>query len=285
MLKFYMPFYYLIYSRLKSKIDFISWIIIFIIPPFILTYTYVDINFGSFILLFLLSQIIFNTLYEIGYIENDIATTKSEEKPTLRLDEKSYAYIQKNYNKIITFRYLTVFISIALLYVINSYFELKLNILPFLLLLVLNRVFFYWHNHVRSRWNLLTFSMLAITKYIFPFILFVESDKLLFLILLSIVLFPLLRVIEHSTHKRYDFTQYAQFIGNHDKFRVAYYSFFILLGVALYFFSIYSKEDFVVAMALLLYFFFYRVASYLLLHKGLYKRDEIKNKDLYVKDI
>jgi len=68
--KFYFPFYYLFYSRLKTKIDQISWFIIFIIPPFLIAYVYSEINLLSYIVLFLLFQIIFNILYKVVTTKN-----------------------------------------------------------------------------------------------------------------------------------------------------------------------------------------------------------------------
>ncbi len=282
MLKFYLPFYYLFFSRLKTKIDLISWMIIFIIPQFFITYMYTDFSLGAFVLLFLLSQIIFNTLYEIGYIENDISTVENEKIPTLRLDEESNNYIKTNYSKIIYFRYFTVLVLMGLLYEVNSYFGLELNMIDFIVLLVLNRIFFFFHNSIRNRWNLVTFSVLAVTKYIFPVVLFVDIESMIYPIILSIIVFPVLRIIEHSSHKRYAFVKYAKAIGNHDRFRIFYYFFFLTLFICLYFFSILLQNDFIVAIIILIYFLLYRVASYLLLKKGLYKRDDLKNKDLYV---
>lgn len=285
MFKFYLPFYYLFYSRLKTKIDMISWAIIWIVPQFFIVYNFTDINLGILILVFLLSQTIFNTLYEIGYIENDISTTKNEKKPTLRLDTKSSNYIANNYFKIIYFRYFLVTSLLGLLFLLNNYFKLSLNIEYFIALLVVTRLFFYWHNSVRSRINLLTFSMLAVTKYLFPIILLIKEEELLFVSLVSITFFAILRIIEHSTHKRYNLFAYAKFIGNHDRFRIFYYLFFLLFFTTLYFLNILLFSDFKLIAILLVYFLLYRVFSYLLLEKGLYVRDEIKNKDLYMKDV
>ena len=285
MFKFYLPFYYLFYSRLKTTIDMISWIIIFIIPQFFITYMYADLNLGAFVLLFLLSQIIFNTLYEVGYIENDISTTENEKEPTLRLDEESTTYIKNNYSKIIYFRYFIVLFSIALLYWVNSYFQVGLNITAFVVLLMVNRIFFFFHNSIRNRWNLVTFSVLAVSKYIFPIVLFACIEDMIYPIILSIMIFPVLRIIEHSTHRRYTFEIYAKVVGNHDKFRVYYYSCLVVMCIILYSISMFSKFDFIISIILLIYFLVYRVSSYMMLRKGLYRRDTLKNKDLYSEHI
>ena len=177
-----------------------------------------------------------------------------------------------------------VLLFAGLLILVDHHFGFDLNIKAFLILLIVNRLFFYLHNSVRSKFNLLTFSVLAITKYIFPVVLFVNSDKLLYLCLLSIAAFPLLRIIEHSTHKRYAFAHYAKFIGNHDRFRILYYFVFSLLFVFLYLSSFLTKYDFAIAISVMVYFLLFRIFSYLLLRKGFYKRDELKNKDLYIKE-
>ena len=281
MSKFYFPFYYLFYSRLKTKIDLISWIIIFIVPQFLISFYYTELNFGSFILLFILSQIIFNTLYEIGYLENDVYTIKNENNPTLRLEQKRFDYIKSNYSKIIYFRYLIVFISLSLLYLINFYFDFGLNVMSFIVLLIINRLFFFFHNNIRNRWNLVTFSVLAVTKYIFPVILFVSMENMKYAILLSVITFPLLRIIEHSTHKRYSYKSYARIIGNHDRFRILYYLAVILSCVIFWLFSLINRENFTIAIWISAYFLLYRLVSYFFVKRGIYKRDLLKRKDLY----
>ena len=254
MFKFYIPFYYLFHSRLKTKMDMLSWIIIFIIPQFSITYAYVHLDLETFALLFVLSQVIFNTLYEIGYIENDIHTTKNEKIPTLRLDKQNTDYVKKNYINIVYIKYFIVILFTGLLIRINSHFSFDLNIKSFIVLLIVNRIFFYWHNSIRNRINLLTFSVLAITKYIFPIVLFVGSNHVLYASLLSITAFPALRIIEHSTHKRYTFSDYAKIIGNHDKFRILYYSTFLLLFVLLYLSSLITVYDFTISISVMIYF-------------------------------
>ena len=86
--KLYFPFYYLYVSRLKTKLEQISWIIIFIIPQLLVTHQYQTLSSVIFILLFFTSQVVFNSLYEIGYIENDVKTSKIEKKIEKGIPEK-----------------------------------------------------------------------------------------------------------------------------------------------------------------------------------------------------
>jgi len=283
MYKFYLPFYYLFYSRLKTRIDQISWFIIFIIPPFFISIYFSNLNFVLFSILFFIVELIFNTLYEVGYLENDIYTIKDEKEPTMRLDKDSFNFVSLHYKAIVISKYIITFFGIFFLYIISKKYNLHLNIFGFVLLLIINRLFFYWHNSVRNRWNLFTFSVLAITKYIFPMIVFI--DKNLFLVsILSLGLFPIIRIIEHSTHKRYGFKNYAMFIGSHDRFRVIYYLLYLLFIGGLYLFENVEKHILYPFVLLGLYFFTYRLASWLFVVKGLYKRDNLKSKDLYIKE-
>ena len=280
MIKFYIPFYYLFYTRLKTKMEIVSWQIIFIVPQFLITYFFLEIRIDIFLQLFLLSQFIFHTLYEVGYIENDILTTKKEKNPTLRLDKKSANYMRNNYQKVIYFRYCIVLLFLGLLYSINIIFKFEINILSFIWLLLFNRIFFSIHNHVRNRSNILTFFILAITKYIFPLVLFVSNENMLYPILLSVIAFPLLRTIEICMLKRHNFKNFVNIIVNLDKFRILYYLISLIICLIIWHFSYLSDQNFSLAILIFLYFALFRIVSYFLIKKGIYKRD-VKTKSQY----
>ena len=280
MIKFYIPFYYLFYTRLNSKMEIISWQIIFIIPQFFITSLYTEIRLGIFFQLFLLSQLIFHTLYEIGYIENDISTIKKEKNPTLRLDKRSATYIESNYKKIIDFIYCGVLLFLGLLYFIDTHFKFETNVIFFIWLLLFNRIFFYFHNNIRNRFNILTFFILAVTKYIFPLVLFVSIENVLYPIILFVIAFPLLRSIEICMLKRHNFIKFVKIVTNLDKFRILYYLIGSIVCLVIWYFSVINDQNFRIAILLFVYFLIYRVASYFLIKKGIYKRD-IRTKSQY----
>lgn len=268
MYKYYVPFYYLILSRLKSNIDRVSWIIIFIIPPFIIGFSYSKIDFSEYIFIFILANLAFYSLYEIGYLENDIQTTKKEKNPTIRIKDEDYNYLNTNYFKVISIKYImTLFLVTLLFFVIED----NLMVVAFIFILFVSRIFFYLHNFFRNRVNILTFFILAVTKYIMILFLLMPFNELFVPILLSILIFPLLRTIEHSSRKKYNLIKYSKIIGNHDLFRLKYYIFLIIVSL---FFG--NK-----LMSIILgYFFFFRLFSYLLIRKKIYKRDDLKTKDI-----
>lgn len=283
MFKFYIPFYYLIHTRLRTNIDLLSWQIIFIIPQFTITYFYLNIRSDIFVLIFFITQLAFHTLYEIGYIENDNLTTKNEKKPTLRLNRKGSAFIKKNYSKVIYVKYLIVLLLVGLLYWINTFAAYRLNIFSFISLLVLNRIFFFLHNNIRSRLNILTFFVLSITKFIFPLVLFIDFETLLYPILLSVIIFPLLRSIEISTLKRHDFKFFSKIIGDIDRFRILFYLIASLLFITLWFFSFLGIKNFSVSIFILVYFLLFRISTYFLIKEGIYRRDIKTKKNVHYK--
>jgi len=273
MFNFYIPFYYLIHTRLKTNFDLLSWQIIFIIPQFAITYFYLNVRSDIFVLIFFITQFIFHTLYEIGYIENDNLTTKNEKKPTLRLNRGEATYIKKNYSKVMYVKYLIILFFLGLLYWINTFVAYRLNIFSFISLLVLNRIFFFLHNNIRSRLNILTFFVLSITKFIFPLVLFIKFEILLYPILLSVIIFPFLRTIEISTLRRHSFKNFSKIINDIDRFRILYYLVNSLLFILAWYFSFLSIQNFSISIFILVYFLLFRLTSYFLIKGGIYKRD------------
>ncbi|HFO5149574.1 TPA: hypothetical protein ACHJRG_004980, partial [Escherichia coli] len=83
MLFFFVPFLYFYKTRLRSIIKLISWGVIYLVPIFLSTFSFANIDY-YFISYFVVLTLTYN-LYEIGYIQNDTETIKKEHNPTLRL--------------------------------------------------------------------------------------------------------------------------------------------------------------------------------------------------------
>ncbi len=276
---FYIPFFYLIHSRLKSKFELISWQIIFFIPVLIITYFYLETRSNIFIHLFLLSQLIFYSIYEIGYIENDILTTKKEKYPTIRLNSINTRYIKKNYYKIVFSKYLIFTFSFLLLMWIDLWVEYILNIELFLIQIILTRFIFYIHNNVRNRLTIITFFLLSILKYTFPIILFIDISKIHFALILAIISFPILRTIEIFLLKRFNFKFIGKIIKDIDKFRILYYLIIFFSFNIIYLFKFINFEEFYLALTIILYFLIFRIISFILIKGNIYNRDKkVKNK-------
>jgi len=270
MYKFLVPGYYLFYSRLKSKLEKISWFIIYIIPVYILGLFYTDYSIGIFTLFFIFSVLIFNSIYEIGYIENDIQTIKKEKKPTLRLEKKDYIFFEENYKKVLFLKIFIAFLLLVIVYILSIYFSLDIYIFRFISMLMIVRLMFYFHNKIRSRINIITFFTLATTKYIMPLFLILSPNNLVIAWMISFLIFPLLRIMEHARKEKYELRKWITFIGNLDLFRIKYYLFMSILTLLIYLSS--QNTDIALLHVLLVYFLIYRVASFMLVSKKIYTR-------------
>jgi hypothetical protein len=278
MYKYALSFYYLYMSRLKQPIDMLSWILIFLIPPFFLGWYGTPLLFGEYLLRFSLGFMAFYTLYEVGYLENDIITTQKESSATLRLPFKEQEKITKGYSQIVGFRLLLVLFFLLLLRgVVGSWEALS----AFLLLLLVSRVVFWFHNHLRNRGNIVTYFLLASLKYGMVFTLNGTQEEGLFL-LGVLLLFPLPRTLEHMARKRYGFKRYALRMGSYDCFRIVYYGGFVFILLIPLLSSEMSGRWWLLE-GFGVYFLLFRLGAYGLLRRGYYKRDSLKMQDSFHK--
>jgi hypothetical protein len=224
MLKSIFPGYYLFHSRLKTTMEKVSWFIIYCIPIYIIGLSHNSDNYLSYSIIFSLSMLIFNSVYETGYIENDTRTILIEDTPTIRLDHKDHKHYEKKYNLIVTCK---ILISLILLYIadiLSDILSIDIYVMQYILLLILIRILFRFHNKIRNRANILTFFSLSVTKYSAPLFLLLPLDSLFALWPMSLFLFPILRTMEHACKQKYGLMKWISFVGDHDLFRVRYYT-------------------------------------------------------------
>ena len=232
MVKVLIPMFYTFYSRFKTTFDKISWMIIYFIPVLALIFTNTTLQLYWLISTFLIAVMSVYSLYELGYIENDVITIKKEKNPTIRIKETEIRYIDNNYKKIISLKLLITITLVLCLIVLDSYLNLNLNIYPFILLFVLMRVVFYLHNSIRNNFNILTFFLLSFLKYFTVVVLYSSSEKSVYLLFFVMLMFSIPRTLEHSTKIKYHVIFIQNTIGNHDVFRVKYY-FTVLVSLLL----------------------------------------------------
>lgn len=250
------PFLYFLKTRLKGKIQRISWIFVYFIPSFILFDFFVPLVELKNIALLIISITLINYIYENGYLQNDIKTTKKEKNPTLRLSFEEMQSVDKNWNKIVFFRVVISLVLIALFYFISNDISLTLGL--FIISLSL-QILYLIYNNIRNIWNLLLILPINYIRFYGFIIPFVSTDKLVEVVMATILLYPLSKVIEFTKRERFNLIFIGNAIGNIDKFRIYYYSFvFVLL-----FFFISDSIYFEVA----LYYLVFRTLSYLAISK------------------
>jgi len=225
---YYLPFYYSFYTRIKEAQTKVSFLITFYLPVLVLSLESSDYSITNFYLTNILFLILFLT-YEIGYIFNDIHSTRFETNPTLRLTKKQTDQFDHTYPIHIAFR--VVLISV-LIFIVNSSFE-EFNFI-FIFMMSLLGLSYSMHNYFRGNENILTIFLLMFFKYLsIPLSLVGELSDCYFL-LGFIFLLPLNRTLAFTSHKKISY--YFIDKSRLHQFRVKY--FFVtsvLIGVSSYF--------------------------------------------------
>jgi len=269
MLKSSIPCYYLFHSRLKSNWEKISWFIIYLIPIYIIGLFYISSNYLTYSIIFAMATLIFNSIYEIGYIENDIRTIKNEKESTIRLNKEEYNHYEENYFFIMINKILIACVLLFLVKYISNLFSLDIYILQFVAVLIIIRSFFFLHNKIRSKANILTFFSLSLTKYSAALFLVLPFYDLLVAWVMSIILFPLVRTMEHATKQKYGLKRWINFVGDHDLFRIKYYGFMSITAFVVYLVT--PNNIIIIELSLLIYFLLYRTGSFYLVKKKFYQ--------------
>ncbi len=242
----YIPLSYTFHSRIKTKSERISWFLIF---PLYLFLVSIFFNFNLFI--FFASFFSVMSIYEVGYLFNDLVTTKKESNPTIRSSKKTEVY-EENFYLHIIFRLIFSLIISYFIYIFTD------SLYSFLSIILIS-LFYYIHNTIRSKINIISYFLLVSCRYIFPIYLSLDFSLFIF-ILLS---FPLCRTLEHCCKRKYNMCRIKKLVGNIDLFRLKYYVLLSLIYIITYF-SIESSFFYII---LSIYFLFVRIASLILRKK------------------
>jgi hypothetical protein len=250
-------------------------VLVFPLIVFLGNYSLTDLQFLSFVAIFVLAYWSWFSFYEIGYLENDALTVKLEDKPTMRIPMNEVTFIQKHFRWIAIIRWLSFFLGIVILYI---FFEGLLRFDLMLILAMLTRMFFWVHNNFRSRVNIFSYFGLSTCKYLFlALVLYGVSYP--FLLLGFFLAFPLIRTIEHACKVKYQLPGLKKWVGDLDSFRVKYYLIVsLILSGYLYNLNTWGQleKQHLVMFGLVFYFFLYRIFVWLVLKYGQYKRTKFE---------
>lgn len=254
-----LPYSYGIATRIKGSLHKLSFLIVIMFPIFYLSYINSTDNTLLFIGKFMLGFTALYSIYEIGYIYNDVITTRFEKKPTFRLSEKRQLEVERLANLLISFRVCYATISIILLSITDA-----LNIKYFIILLILLHLSYAFHNYFRNKMNILTILFVLIFKYVSVPILFIPLEKFFPFFIMLILIVPLLRTIEFCGKPIYRIRILNSF--NYDKFRVSYYFILIILGLVLTFID----ESYRFLITLSIIFFAFRFFVFITLNNKVF---------------
>jgi hypothetical protein len=228
-MRFSLPFLYYFLTRINTLPKKISWFLVHVVPIIFLCYSFTAINLFYLVPVYFLSLLGMTSIYEIGYLENDVKTTKKEINPTKRLDENIEMYIEKNYNVVLFSKYVFTLIIVIIFWLVNNVTLLELYPLQFLVCLIILRIIYLFHNNLRGKVNIVTFLGLIIFKHYSIILLFLPLSKSLFPLFIIFILLCGQRLIEYASKDRFGLN--IKMINKH-LFRVLYYF------VALLFFSV-----------------------------------------------
>src|SRR5690606_14119835 len=133
--------------------------------------------------------------------------------------------IKANFHKIIGTRSL---IFLLLTYILWHFFTDNFSLTYFCSIVGLTRLVFYFHNRLRSRWNILTYLLLSLGKYLFLALILFQLNYPLSLLAL-VFAFPLPRTLEHACKVKYGLKPIKLLIGEFDLFRGRYYGIGVLV--------------------------------------------------------
>ena len=247
MLFFFVPFLYFYKTRLRSIIKLISWGVIYLVPIFLSTFSFANIDY-YFISYFVVLTLTYN-LYEIGYIQNDTETIKKEHNPTLRLSRDELVFYN---NHRVYIYFVRLFISFVLTIALAFFVYDKINaILVWSILLI-----FFFYNHVRSRLNLAIHFLLVVFRFVFPVYVITSNVMLLFIM---IFIFPVPNLIERTSEEKFGFLKLNKTIRpNISFFRVVYYFFLSLfMGIICIIYN--NHNELKTGFYISIFFFIYRL--------------------------
>ncbi|MES1926955.1 hypothetical protein [Salinisphaera sp. T31B1] len=251
---------YLLRSRLAGKTARISW---FLINPVVIGMASVWVTamaFPQFMLTFVLAFLAWQSIYEIGYLENDIQTVKRESAPTLRLSPEVHLALGAQYGLVVGIKWLVAALLLAVLGWLDAQHVVTLHVVVFAVLLAITRMAFRAHNTVRSRTNIATYFALAVLKYAALPVGFNESESTFWLVVVLCLIFPAVRTIEHACKMKYGFPRLARWVGDFHRFRVFYY---MVLSVGLGLLTVTAQSSvFMLGALISAYFVVVRAAAY-----------------------
>jgi hypothetical protein len=265
------PYLYFLKTRLKGKIQRVSWFLVYFVPNIFLYLYFTNFEFSfNNLSIMILSLILINYIYDNGYIQNDVILTKNEKNPTIRLDIQILENVKKNISKIFILRFI---ISILIIYFL--YFLIE-DIQKFILLLVISislQILYLIYNSVRSVLNLYLILPLSYIRFYGFIVPFVNYENLLEFIILTTFIYPFSKFLEFTKQPRYGYVFLSNLVGDVDRFRIKYYSaisvFFLIIFI---FFSI----DYIY-LILVIYYLMFRLMAYLALSKSETIRKDIEN--------
>ncbi|MGL4759956.1 MAG: hypothetical protein ACRCWG_00635 [Sarcina sp.] len=254
MTKYTIPFFYTFYTRIKGNAKRVAYLFTFIIPIFIYGITvgiHQKIDLSGIIWTIIGSVITLigtMSVYEIGYIRNDVFTIKKEKNPTLRLKKTELLYVEKNIKTVVIIKYLIAVASVIILFLIG--YKIALYVIGLLLI----EIFYFIHNKIRGKLSILSFFILSTLRYVVPLTILNINIGITLLVFILVISIP--RATEKASEKKFNirFLSFITYGINLNYIRAIYY-----LALTVIIFAQYITFRIpIMYVVLSLYYLFYR---------------------------
>lgn len=171
-LRFLLPYTYFYGSRVKQlKYNLYYLIIDWAVPFALLTY-FTNYDWQGALVHFVLAYLAFISIYEIGYLGNDVYSVRKEDKPRRRV---------KDFDPSDAVVLLWIAVRLAAFGLISWYLHVLTNPLWVAFYMVL-AIFFYLHNALKDKeLKVMTFVNLAFIRYFAPVFIFLTPAQLMLL--------------------------------------------------------------------------------------------------------
>ncbi|WP_161978998.1 hypothetical protein [Streptococcus sp. S784/96/1] len=247
-----LPFVYGFRTRVRTLAYKISFLVVTVLPSFYFILVTRQVNTEK-LLGYLIALISMYSLYEIGYIYNDIYTTSFEKKPTMRSSIEEMTFLKRAYPILIMSRVVVITFSVI-------YFKNYDRFISWLLLLLLLYIAYIFHNFTRSTITAFTMFTIVALKYIIPSFLFVEELEWYLYLGFILAVVPFARFVEYGSKPYCGLFN----VKNFHKFRIIYYLVLTILSLLLLLFDIPTLPY----IPLILIFLFYRGVIYIVEKKS-----------------
>lgn len=264
-MKFLVPFIYFFNSRAKTILHKGSFFILILFPVMWAYYRALEVKVVTFIdvVVFVLGFLGMFCIYEVGYLFNDVITTRFEENPSYWFSEEKDVFsekIEKRFEFLVYIRIILAIISGVLISKLRP--EVMVQYFVCIIGLMISYAF---HNNLRNKWNVMTDFWLQFFKYNTLILLVAPFSEVKLYLLLNLFTVPVLRTIEYCNKERLKIYIFRKF--NVDRLRIVYHIAMVIVGCILYFCGI--KECLFLAEISIVLFAYRCVAEVLLKNKSI----------------
>lgn len=254
MLNYYIPILYTLKTRYNTTFHKISFFIMTLLPSLVVVMlsSKGSANIVDYVILFLVMQ----SVYECGYLFNDLVTVQYEKNPTNRIDSIMSYTLLKHLQNLLTARLVLATLLVA--YIISKY-QQAILVIPLLLVLLIDYTI---HNFYRNRTNIITMCTMVSLKYFIPCVPFLSVSNYMEWYLVIFLSIPLIRTIEYAGKPRYNLKIFE--VKDFEKFRVQYYGFLVLIIALVVHVKIVSVEYLSLPILMLLF----RLSTYVIMQNS-----------------